>query len=75
MKYLLILALVVLVAWQWRGSRVKNNPSRMARNQRTAEPTEMVVCSHCGVHLPAQDSIKGKAGVYCDARHRDSAEH
>ena len=75
MKYLIILILVLLVAWQWRNGRVKDVKAKSARDDAPQGPVDMVACAHCGVHLPAQDAIQGKAGPYCDARHRAAAEH
>jgi uncharacterized protein len=73
-KYLIILVLVFLVAWQWRNGRVKDVKTKSARDNRPMGPVDMVACAHCGVHLPAQDAIQGKAGPYCDAHHRAAAE-
>ena len=32
-------------------------------------PAEMVVCHHCGLHLPAADAVTGSLGTYCSADH------
>ena len=76
MKYLIVLLLVLLVAWQWRSGR-----ARLARNQApdaargtAGTPVDVVACAHCGVHLPARDAVAGSAGRYCDAQHRAAAE-
>jgi len=73
-KYLIILVLVLLVAWQWRNSREKHIKNKPAPGTNAQEPQNMVVCAHCGVHLPAQDAVPGKQGQYCDAHHRAAAE-
>lgn len=75
MKYLLILVLVFLVAWQWRNGRVKDIKTKPVRRDSSQDPVDMVACAHCGVHLPAQDAVQGKAGLYCGAQHRTAAEH
>jgi uncharacterized protein len=74
-KYLVILVLVLLVAWQWRSARAKQIKAKSARENAPKAPVDMVACTHCGVHLPAQDAIQGKAGLYCDVRHRAAVEH
>lgn len=75
MKYLIILGLIFLVAWQWRNAREKQIKTRSKRDATAQSPVDMVACAHCGVHLPAQDAIQGKVGLYCDAHHRAAAEH
>ena len=76
MKYLIILVLVLVVAWQWRNARAQNAKAKAARKQAAAEaPVDVVACAHCGLHLPLQDAVQGKAGLYCDARHCAAAEH
>ena len=74
MKYLIILLLVLLVAWQWRNGRVKHTKAKSARDAAPQNPVDMVACAHCGVHLPARDTVQGRAGLYCDAQHRAAAE-
>lgn len=43
--------------------------------QQAAE--DMVRCAHCGVHLPAGESVRDDDAVFCSAAHRDAyrAEH
>ncbi|MBC7916696.1 MAG: hypothetical protein H7Y28_02695 [Rhodoferax sp.] len=74
MKYLVILVLVFLVAWQWRNARAKHIKTRSMRDKAPQSPVDMVACAHCGVHLPARDAVQGSAGQYCDAHHRAAAE-
>ena len=74
MKYLIILLLVVLVTWQWRNARTQHIKTRQTRDANPKEPQDMVVCAHCGIHLPAQEAIPGNRGQYCDAHHRAAAE-
>ena len=37
-------------------------------------PQRMVTCAHCGVHLPRDESVPGRGGVFCDAAHRAAFE-
>lgn len=74
MKYLVILVLVFLVAWQWRNARSLKNNARSARDEAPQKPVDMVACAHCGVHLPKRDAVEGITGHYCDANHRAAAE-
>lgn len=79
MKYLLVLAVVIIAIWLWRKGRQEELRSRPPP-QRTpppavGAPTEMVRCAHCGLHLPATDAIGGTTGrLYCSAAHRKAAE-
>ena len=75
MKYLIILVLVLLVAWQWRNGRVKAVKAKSERDDTPQSPVNMVACAHCGLHLPVRDAVQGSAGLYCDAYHRAAAEH
>lgn len=75
MKFLLILGLVLLVGWVWRsGRRDVSGPDRPSPPATPPGPQEMVRCAHCGVHLPRSDAVEGRAGLYCSAEHRQSAE-
>ena len=74
MRYLLIFFVALLVAWSWRSSRT--SLGRKAQPKQSAAPTAlaMVRCGHCGVHLPANDAVKGIKGIYCSADHLHRAE-
>jgi uncharacterized protein len=74
MRYLLIFFVVLLVAWFWRTSRI--SPERKAQTKQSAAPTTlaMVRCTQCGVHLPANDAVKGIKGTYSSADHLHRAE-
>ena len=75
MKFLLLLAVVLLVAWLWRSSRREGPPRRAAEPPpRPPGPQEMVRCAHCGVHLPHGEAQVGRIGLYCSAEHRQLAE-
>jgi uncharacterized protein len=34
----------------------------------------MLSCAHCGVHLPRDEALPGRGGVFCDAAHRAAYE-
>ncbi|GAA3988344.1 hypothetical protein GCM10022279_09250 [Comamonas faecalis] len=73
MKYLVLLAVLVLVYAALRPSRA----SRQARSDRHAaprldKPQDMVACARCGVHLPRSDAMTDARGrTYCCQEHRD----
>ena len=78
MKYLLVLAIVLVAIWYWRNSRRANasreKPSSAASRSSAAsteQPQDMVQCPVCLVHLPRTDALPGPDGrLYCCAEHR-----
>jgi uncharacterized protein len=74
MKFLLFLAIVLLVVWLWRSGRRSEQRSDQADPPAPPGPQEMVRCAHCGVHLPHGDAVVGRIGLYCSSEHRQLAE-
>ncbi len=74
MKFLLLIAVVLLVLWLWRGSRAEDRPAGDANRRASAQPPqqqEMIQCPVCLVHLPRSDALPGPDGqLYCCAEHR-----
>ena len=71
MKYLLLLALIGVIWWMWKKRSALPQADGDVRRDR--EPEKMVVCAHCGVHLPESDSLTDGQAIYCNAAHRDAA--
>ena len=74
MKYLLVLA-VLVVAWLvWRSGRERvrdQSPPAPRAAPPVALPQDMVRCPVCSVHLPRPDAVPGASGrLYCSADHR-----
>ncbi len=71
---LLVLLLVLLVAvWLWqRGRRLPPSAEAPRRAEPPALP--MVRCQRCGVHVPGNEVVTGRAGSYCSAAHRRESE-
>ena len=73
MKYLLLLAIVLLVVWLWRGSRTQDRADAAPppRPDPRVAQQEMIECPVCAVHLPRSDALPGPDGqLYCCAEHR-----
>jgi uncharacterized protein len=34
----------------------------------------MLACAHCGVHLPRDEALPGRGGVFCGEAHRAAYE-
>lgn len=78
MKYLLVLAVLMVAVWIWRNNRRSDHdeatPPKPPSRPQAATASAMVACRHCGLHLPASEALKGTAGVYCCAEHRRQSE-
>jgi uncharacterized protein len=76
MKYLLVLAVVMIALWLWRSGRSADQAGKGASHPGTAaQPQDMVECPVCSVHLPRSDALPGPNGrLYCCAEHRLRAQ-
>jgi uncharacterized protein len=77
MKYLLLLAVLALVFFLLGVKRAKPREPAAPRAQPPAAPTQpqaMLRCAECGMHLPADETLPGRGGVFCSAAHRASFE-
>lgn len=73
MKFLLVLAVVVVAIWVWRNNRQGESQAANPRPPKgTALPLAMVECLVCGTHLPESDALKGAKGLYCCTEHRSA---
>ena len=74
MKYLLLIALLVVAYMVWRNGRLRDERDADAASRkppRAGDPQEMVSCPVCGVHLPRSDAVPGQGGIlYCSNEHR-----
>lgn len=74
MKYLIVLAVVLVAFYLWRNNRVNDRAEATRRESpppgRSRLPTVMVACPHCGTHLPENEAVRGQDGAYCSAEHR-----
>ena len=71
MKALVVLLAVLLLVWLVLGS-VRRRGERAQRPEPPAAPPieGMVVCAHCGVHLPVSLALATDGAVYCSPAHR-----
>lgn len=74
MKFLLVAVVILLLVWRWRTARSATLNQRAPPKPPTPTALSMVVCQHCGIHIPAPDAIQGAQGVYCSDAHRQLAE-
>ncbi len=76
-KFLLVLLVVGVGLWMLTARLRKPGAGRDAARPKSPatakpvdKPVEMVVCAHCGVHLPATDALALGAHLYCSEAHR-----
>jgi uncharacterized protein len=76
MKFLLVLAVVLVAVWIWRNNRRQDTADRSRPAPRPAppRPANMVACAQCAMHLPEAEAVAGRRGVYCCHEHRRQAE-
>lgn len=81
-KLFILLAVVGLAIWWLRRGRGRDErPPTASKASRRAkpgprpeappEPTPMLACAHCGVHLPQAEAVLDSAGrPFCGEAHR-----
>ena len=75
MKYLLLLIVLALVFFLLGVKRARPPvPPPQARRPSPPVAQNMVSCAHCGLHLPRDESLPGRGGVFCSAAHRQAYE-
>ena len=71
MKYLVLLAVLVIAYLVWRHGRLERSERGPSQRPAPGAPQEMVSCAQCGVHLPQPDAVRGGDGrFYCSQEHR-----
>jgi uncharacterized protein len=72
MKYLVLVLIVVLVLWLGRSSR--RTPAARAPTPPTGRRQAMIACAQCGLHLPRDEALPGRGGLFCGEAHRTEYE-
>ena len=72
-KYLLLIALIVIVVWMWRKARATRSGEPGVAVPRAAE--RMVKCAYCGVNQPVSESTLADGRYYCCTAHRHDGEN
>lgn len=72
MKYLLVLAVVMVAFYVWRNNRINDRSQTRPPppHETPSLPVVMVACRQCGTHLPQGETVQGALGPYCSAEHR-----
>lgn len=76
MKFFLFLIAVFVLLWLLRGAlnRRGGGAAAAARRPPAPAPQEMIACAYCGVHLPRDEALPGRGGVFCGDAHRTAFE-
>ncbi len=77
MKYLLFVAAVFVLLWLLRGSiqRLRGRPPASKPPTEADGPAQpMLRCAECGLHLPRDEALPGRGGVFCGDAHRTAYE-
>ena len=72
MKYLVLIAVLLLVYAVWRSQRSVGRDKPPERpTSAPALPQDMVRCPVCALHLPRAEALTGREGqLYCSQEHR-----
>ena len=71
MKIFILLLAVVALLWLLRGARRRVPPPGKPP---LAKALPMATCQQCGMHLPRDEALPGKGGVFCGEAHRAEFE-
>jgi uncharacterized protein len=74
MKYLILILIVLLVLWLARSSRRAVPPAAPRPSDEPAKQQPMLACALCGLHLPRDEALPGRGGVFCGEAHRAEYE-
>ena len=71
MKIVLFVIAVVVLLWLLRGTATRR---RRDPGAQPPSPQPMIACAYCGVHLPRDEALPGRGGVFCGDAHRAAFE-
>ncbi len=75
MKLILFVVAVLALVWLLRRS-LGAVAKRHVGDKPVAPdaPPTMITCAQCGVHLPPNEALPGRGGVFCSEPHRSAYE-
>jgi len=74
MKFILLVIAVLVLLWMLRSSLRRMRPPGRTPPPQPSTPQAMLTCAQCGVHLPRDEALPGRWGVFCDDAHRAAFE-
>jgi uncharacterized protein len=75
MKLALFIVALLVLLWLIRGAvqrRVRPPPAPPKDRAQDTKP--MLACSVCGIHMPRDEALPGRGGVFCSEAHRAEFE-
>ena len=72
MKIVLFVIAVIALLWLLRGTTTRRRRDRDTARPQSPQP--MIACAYCGVHLPRDEALPGRGGVFCGDAHRTAFE-
>jgi uncharacterized protein len=73
MKIIVFVLAVLALLWLLRSSRRKEPPP-VTKAPAPAAVQDIVACPQCGVHLPRNEALPGRGGLFCGEGHRNAFE-
>lgn len=70
----MILLAVVVLLWLLSRTRRRDLPPAADSHSDKAPPKPMLACAECGIHLPRDEALPGRGGVFCSEAHRETYE-
>ena len=77
MKFVMLVLAVLALVWLLRSSLRRMQqppPGSKAKAAEGGSPQPMLSCAHCGLHLPRDEALPGRGGVFCGDLHRAAYE-
>jgi uncharacterized protein len=70
MKYLVLLVVFIVAIGVWRSRRAPDVSDAKVKSSPLALPQNMLVCAHCGVHIPQAEALMVSSQAYCCVEHQ-----
>ena len=75
MKFALFVVAIVALVWLIRSTSARRvRPPSRTRSTDMPPTQPMLTCAVCGVHMPRDEALPGRGGVFCTEAHRAAFE-
>lgn len=75
MKLALFIVAVVALVWLIRAATRRRVRPPETKPDSAGRPAQaMLACAVCGVHMPRDEALPGRGGVFCSEAHRTAFE-
>jgi uncharacterized protein len=75
MKFVLLMVAVLALVWLVRSASTRRvRPPGQSRANPPHQAQPMLACALCGLHLPRDEALPGRGGVFCSEAHRTEFE-